>query len=255
MGITKDDTQEVLVVDFPKGRYRYYEIRISNPENEPIRVLNVGRYKYSEIFGKYMEVKITDFLQTDSSNKKTYLYFPGLEKNYFADKMGFDIRYQSDYYRNARLVQTSDETPRRTWIISAFNLSSKSQNIVQVDSRIDKRTQIEIENNDNPPLKIEQIIIFQLYRYITVYLEHNKRYALFCGNKKLNKPQYDIVHFEKDIPRNLSLLEIGALQKMPVEEDAVKKTSFFESAFFLWTVISVVGLLLLLMCYQIIRRK
>ena len=257
VSISKDDTEEALVVDFPKGRYRYYEIRISNPENEPIRVLKAGRHRYSEIFGKYMEVELVGFVQKDSSNKRTYLHFPALEKNYFVDKIGFDIRYQFDYYRSVRLLQTSEETSSQTWVINSFSLSSKSQNTAHVDNRINKNTWIEIENNDNPPLAINRITIYQLHRYITVYLEKDKRYTLFFGNKKLSKPQYDIVHFEKDIPYNLPLLETETLQKIPVVEEleTSKKVSFFESTVFLWTVIIVVGLLLLLMCWQVIRKK
>ncbi len=265
VSVAGDNASEAIVVDFPRGNYRYYEIRIDNPQREPLNILSAGRYKYSEIYGKYMEIPVAGFAQQDSSNKKTYIRFSTLENGCFADKLCMKVGGNGqDYYRTVRILQYREEQHRKNgretsvcvpYETGRFVLSSKGRDCVSMGSVVDQHTVLEIENNDNPPLKIEQVTVFQLNRYLTAYLTASKTYTLFFGNAALRRPAYDIVHFDKDIPQHLPLLTTGELVTLPLELMPEKKLSFYERPVFLWLVIGGVGLLLLLMCYRMVRRR
>lgn len=244
--------RETMVVNFPEGNYRYYKMVINAAQGGAIQVESVGKYKYTEVLGKYTEIPLAQFSQKDSSNKKTYLYFHALDKSYFVDKMYFEVAYRSFYKRTASLMSRTSDYP----VFRSFELLFDNPNTVWIGAKVDSSMVIEIENNDNPPLAISGITIFQLHRHLTVYLEEGKHYTLYYGeNQPVVNPAYDLVHFEEKIPKNLPVLELGEAQAIDQQTEVQKAPSFFERPLFLWLVIGVVGALLLWMCYQILRKK
>jgi hypothetical protein len=111
-----------------------------------------------------------------------------------------------------------------------------------------------IDNKDNNPLKISKITAYQLNRYLTLYLEKGEHYTLYCGEKTVSKPQYDMEYFEKNIPSGLPVLEPGPLKDIPQSNISdVKQQNFWETQSFLWIIISGVGLLLLWICYVMVK--
>lgn len=257
--IDADESVEILAVDFPKGNYRYYELTIGSNQPDPIQVLRVGKYKYSELLGQYTEIRLNDFVQTDSTDKKTYLYFQGLNRKYHADKISLSIEQKTDYRRRGQLDRLVDGEQAYWRTIEAFTLSSKTENTFPTSGlKVDKNLRVVIDNKDNPPLRVKAICIQQLNRYLTVYLEQGTHYNLFCGDEQVQAPQYDIVYFDRDIPQHLPLLKIDKLQEITPESAVVEEdtqTSFFETKAFMWAVILLVGLLLLLMCFQLIKNS
>ncbi len=245
------DNTEMIVFDFPEGNYLYYEIEISNPANLPVQVHQVGKYKYSEILGKYSELPIGKYVKKDSTDKKTYISFPGLKMNYRIDKLSFFIDKTKDFYRNASILDDNN------YSVNQFNLSSQSENVIEISGfRMTPKTVILIENKDNPPLSILDIKAFQLNQYLCVYLEKGVSCSLFCGNKKLSRPQYDIAYFQKNIPQNLPLLKLKTFENISSQspEPSPRQKAFYETQAFLWAVIVLVGLFLVWICWKMIRK-
>jgi hypothetical protein len=121
---------------------------------------------------------------------------------------------------------------------------------------LDKSLFIEIDNKDNIPLAIRGITFYQLNRYLTVYLEKGAAYTLFCGDKQLSAPEYDIRYFEQNIPASPPILELQTFEEIAVSgepELPAKKPNFMETPLFLWSVIVIVGILLLWICFRMIR--
>jgi len=256
--VKNDAESEMLIIDIPAGRYRYYEILIDNPQKDPIRVLNAGKYQYGEILGKYTEVALGRLIQKDSTDKRSYIYFPDIKHRYLINKIHFEIEEKQPYYRQAWFSRKKYDTNKNVYFsspVSSFILSSKSENTIDVYSTyIDTSTVIVIDNKDNDPLKIINITAYQLSRYLTLYLEKGENYTLYCGDKTLAKPQYDMEYFEKNIPSGLTILKTGSLKEITPEPEKVetKKQSFWETQTFLWIVILGVGLLLGWICYAMI---
>lgn len=88
-------------------------------------------------------------------------------------------------------------------------------------------------------------------------LEAGQHYSIYSGNKELNEPDYDIAYFKEDIPANLPTIKTNNLQILeevkalpPVEKE--RELSFFETPVFMWSVIIVVYLFLLFICFKMI---
>ena len=257
-GIKNDATSEILIIDIPLGTYRYYEILIDNPQKEPVRVLSAGKYQYSEILGKYTEVFLENFVQKDSTNKQSYIYFPEIERNYLIHKIHFEIEERQPYYRQTYFSRKEYDANRKNFSLiqlRSFILSSQEENAIDVyNMYINSDIAVVINNKDNNPVKISKITAHQLNRYLTVYLEKGERYTLYCGEKTLSKPQYDMEYFEQNIPGGLPVLELSPLKEIPQSDiDCVKKHNFWETQTFLWIMIMGVGLLLLWICYAMVR--
>jgi hypothetical protein len=61
-------------------------------------------------------------------------------------------------------------------------------------------------------------------------------------------------YFEQNIPGGLPVLELSPLKEIPQSDiDCVKKHNFWETQTFLWIMIMGVGLLLLWICYAMVR--
>jgi len=257
-GVKNDAESEILIIDIPAGKYRYYEILIGNPQKDPIRVLSAGKYQYGEILGKYTEVPLGNFVQKDSTDKQSYIYFPEIKRNYLIHKIQFEIEEKLPYYRQAWFSKKEYNTKHKNisfvWLRS-FVLSSREENTIDAyNLSMNPDVAIVIDNKDNNPLKINKITAFQLNRYLTLYLEKGENYTLYCGEKTLSKPQYDLEYFEKNIPGGLPVLEPSPLKVLPHSDTAdEKEQNFWETQEFLWLIISGVGLLLLWICYVMVK--
>ncbi len=208
----------------------------------------------------YAKIPFTAFTQKDSSNKNTYLYFTKLDKPCYADRLGFEIYYPPGYYQRAGCFTVQRETDNCA-IEKQFVLSSKNKNVIETAWLLDSNTVIKIKNEDNPSLTIRHLTIFQQRHYLTAYLDEEKTYFLFWGDNNLPMAKYDLVNFENEIPQRLPVVGINRVtildvpQKVEFVITPPEKTShFFERPVFLWLIIGVVGGLLILMCFQIIRK-
>ena len=257
-GIKNDATSEILIVDIPLGKYRYYEILIDNPQKDPVRVLSIGKYQYGEISGKYTEVPWENFVQKDSANKQTYIYFPEIERNYLINKIHFEIEKKQPYYRQAWFSRKEYDKKQKNFSLVPFRsfvLSSQEENTINTSNLfMDSTIVVIIDNKDNNPLIINKITAYQLNRYLTLYLEKDEHYTLYCGEKTLSKPRYDLEYFEKNIPGGLPVLAPSPLKEISqTDVSDVKNLNFRETQDFLWFIILAVGLLLLWICYAMVK--
>jgi hypothetical protein len=256
--VKNDENSEILIVDIPKGDYRYYVLEISNPQHEPVKVLHVGKYQYSEILGKYTRLPVSGFVRKDSTNKKSYIYFTAVRRNYIANRISFEINNDKPFRRETRLMsqEISKDKKALAYPIRSFVLSSENEHSIELgNTRLNKSLFLEIDNKDNIPLAIQEITFYQLNRYLTVYLEKGVAYTLFCGDKKLSAPEYDIRYFEQNIPESPPILELQLFEEIAVsdEPDPAKSPNFMETPLFLWSVIAIVGIVLLWICFRMIR--
>ncbi len=258
MGIKNDTGSEILITDIPSGNYRFYEIQISNPQKDPIKVLKVGKYLFGEIQGKYSEVSLGNFIKKDSADKKTYISFPNIKRNYLINRLRFDIDTKLPYLRGCQIVRPEYRKDKSIyWIVQlSFNISSKGENIIETPLfHLTPGSMIIIDNKDNVPLNINQVTAFQLNRYLTAFLEEGEHYTLYCGDKELTAPQYDLAYFEKNIPQDLPVLKVNTLEDISKEDipEVTKEINFWETQTFLWLVIAGVGLFLLWVCYAMVK--
>lgn len=244
----KEGNNEILIVDFPQGNYKYYEITLSNNQPSPLKVLKVGRFKNSNIYAQQTEIDLGKFTRKDSTDKKTYIRFTDLPYNYRLNKLTFFINSKAEYYRKSE-IKGKDYTLR-------FDLSSKGANTVVLNSaRISPDATIVIDNKGNPPLTIDSIKAYALNRYLCAYLEEGQCYTIIIGNKDISpSSDYDIKYFQEEIPEDLQIVKTSNFQKIEDKEHSHQRDKIWiEEPIFLWSIIIIVGLFLSFICYKMIR--
>lgn len=243
---------EMLILDIPQGNYRYYEITLQNNQSSPLEIHKVGKIKNSNVYGNFVEIDFGVFTQENNpTDKETLLRFPQMQHPYCINKIEWDIKNKSDYYREAYLLDTVSYRNR-----VQFSLSSRKNNSLLLDDFLfDSHTLIRIQNQNNPPLLIDSIRVYGLCRYACVYLEAGKKYAVHSNNKDHTDTTYDIEHFRDKIPVDLPILQTTNQENHIILDKPApqRELSLIEQPVFMWSVIIIIGILLLFICVRMIK--
>ena len=246
---TKENT-EMLIIDFPQGNYRYYEISLWNDQKSPLEVLKVGKIKNSNIYGNFVAIdpgKIQ--IENTGKDKSTCLSFPELKHTYCINKIEFYIKNKPDYYRQAILIDSISYKYN-------FFLSSKNENTLLInDFFFTSQTLIIIENRNNPPIAVDSVKLYGLCHYACIYLEAGRKYhlSLNSNSKDPVSPEYDIEYFRNEIPADIPVLKIENQHDYPLPVVPGRALSLIERPLFLWSVIIAVGLFLVFICVRMIK--
>lgn len=242
---SEKEKQVEKTISFPLNNYSFLRIDFSDKKSLPINVMKVGVYQ-SEI--NYVnQLEIIGFTQKIISNKekkKTQINIQ-FQSPQVISKINFDIR--SDlYFRNARiLVNKSRKIKKRTENyqeeISSFVLNSKTNDQFILDDFFEKEFIIEIDNQDNQPLEINKISLFQSPEYVLTNLKSNDNYEIIIDSTLL-KPNYDLQNFEFENSKELKVLTIENLKKSKQVKAQSQEQKFWQTKWFLWICIVVGGL-------------
>lgn len=253
---SENDKQVEKVISFPLNNYKFLKIDFSDKNSLPINVMKVGVYQ-SEI--NYVnQLELNDFTQTITANKaqkKTQIAIR-FQSPQVISKINFDIR--SDlYFRNARiLVNKSRKIKKRTENyqeeISSFVLNSKTNNQFVFNDFFEKEFVIEIHNQDNQPLEINKISLFQSPEYVLANVKSTENYEILIDSTLL-KPNYDLQNFEFENKKQLAVLTIENLKKVTVKKSQNQELKFWQTKWFLWICIVVGGLAVSYFSFGLLR--
>jgi hypothetical protein len=118
-------------------------------------------------------------------------------------------------------------------------LSSNAPIVYSVDVKTNT-VLLKINNEDNPPLRINEAAAFQLKWNLLAWLEKGSGYRLVFGDSSATAPGYDLAFF-KDSVRNLPFpLNYSTPEKNMFEKQEKVNSTMFENKIIMWTVIGVV---------------
>jgi len=252
--VNNDTTYEIRVLNFPWSDYEYYELLVDDYFDRPINILQAGYYNRVKENGKYTELKNTAFSIKDSL--KTSIISIPIQGNYL-DKIAFKIDAPKYFHRDAVIfIHESRKYKRKKVIydknIAHIQLISNSSNVFNLDNLHADTLFIRIQNDDNPALKIRDIQLFQLNKYLIANLNQGNHYQLYYSDKKAEKPIYDLEYFSDSIQENLSVATCGVPIRIKAEFKE-KDGNFNLNDYWLWIIIIGVALLLAYMSYGMIR--
>ena len=240
---------EMLIIDFPLGNYRYYEITLWNDQQSPLEILKAGKIKNSNIYGNFVAINLGKLdIKNNNKDKSTRLSFPELDYTFCINKIEFYIKNKPDYYRQAILIDSISNNRKD------FYLSSNEENTLLInDFFFTPLTVVSIENQNNPPLIIDSVKLYGLCRYACLYLEAGKKYQLLLDSKEPVSTTYDIEYFRNKINADIAVLELENLNNYTTLQVSERNPTVLESPAFLWSVIIIVGLFLVFICLRMIQ--
>ena len=171
-----------------------------------------------------------------------------------------------DYYRKLNLATSVTESYAQkrcdsycSYDLREAPLSSKTNNTFSFDDILVKYGQIIIENGDNEPLPISEVVVYAIrYTLAARFLDPNRTYYLAYGKEDDYTPEYDIEHFITDIPKQLTELQYGEVLKQPKTESASVKASSTPAEKshqqLLWWVMGVIVLLIFIFSAKMMKK-
>lgn len=253
----EEETTELKILNFPLSDYAYFKLEINDNWRLPINILRVGYYDTEMVRGQSTQFDFVITEQKDSL-KTSYIQLD-LPDTTYIERLKLDVSGAEYYSRYTKVMVKRMYTNRKKKkvesyeFVGSFDLNSNSSNEFSFNGVATRTLYLEIDNKDNPPLKIERVTGSMLNQYVVAELEPGSKYSLNFGNDKLRVPQYDIVKFEDQIPENLSKLthqEVVDIRPKPEEKQA---GGIWNNPYLIWVVIGGVGLVLVFISVKMIK--
>lgn len=254
----------LLTIHFPPVDYKYFKVELRHYWEEPIQIMGAGIYAFDTTAGNFTELPALAPAQKEEGRQS--LVTVPLGANHYLDRLYLEIDGPELYHREARLQRhLAGETG--TWEdVQAFAISSEGAAMLRLPGIRADQLRIVIENKDDKPLRIAGARAWQTRKYLTLRLEPEAAYTIKIGPEDLRAPEYDLAHFDKQLPAKRSVRWAGqpvlrapaaAVAPLPGDSSApaqapvaAKAEPFFQHPAFLW---GGIGLIVLVLGYMSIR--
>lgn len=249
-------TSELRIIGFPLTNYQYLQLWINDSVTAPLNIMSIGYYKIFETSSHYQDI-LRMGNKVSHDKRKTYinLSFDTLQ---YIDRLHIRLSGAPMYSRTATVYQVSEKMSKtgklekyRRMLIQT-RLTHESEGNLDIEGIQAKNIQVEIENGDNPPLKLEAIMASQRSHYVIAYLEKEKAYTLKIGGEQMLSPDYDLSYFRNLIDADKLPIHAG---KINIYEDSSMKSKEepWINRNYMWIGIIAIIILLGLMSFRMIR--
>lgn len=245
-----------LTLLFPWVNYKYYKVVINNNGKQPLNIIDAATRGTINLPGKYFHftpienprVKIS---QLDSSNY-SFIKVEQAAPYHFA-QLSIRVSGMKYFNRNAKLyiptsIHHSFVNPGS--FISDLNISNNSTLQFNVPLSKAKTFYIIILNNDNLPLRIDEVKTLTGYHIATVYLEKSKQYKLLLDNPGSMAPNYDLSI--KDIPSREKIPSITFNNIVVLAKPELAKKQDDNSKKLIWLAIALAAIILTFFTYRLV---
>jgi hypothetical protein len=248
-------TEILFDINFPPCSYRFLKIEIINNDKNPINITHAGTrgvISPAARFGGYsiIENPACTIQQKDSGKISVLKVEQPLACPF--EVISLQISGVKYFKRGAYLyVPGSDDHVVNDPKAAESNMALSNNSSLQFRFRKNKAKvfYIYVYNEDNLPLKIEDIKTFISYRVATVYLEKTNHYKLLVDNATAMLPDYDIsekdFQGEKVIP-SANIMKIVSLQKPTLIEPKSNSSTL------IWLAISLAAIVLAFFTYRLV---
>jgi len=242
-------------INFPSIDYEYIKLTINDTLAAPINVKDVGIFKSSYIKNENPYINLNYSQNITQNQNKTLIHFKS-NRDYEINKIDFKIGGNEFYDRTIRFYTKTSSTKKSSLkvIFKTLTLNSKNTNSFYNLSIKEKDFWIEVDNKDNQPLHFKKINLLQKQQYLVASIKANKNYYIIAGDKKLNKPSYDIEKFKNEIETNLPIIN---LKNETISSPSISKNKekvFYEQAWFMWFSIGLVAILIFYFTLSLIKQ-
>lgn len=240
-----DNSDYAQTLPFPPSNYHYLKLVVNDKHKAPIKFLGVGIHDVQALALNYSELAGAKFVKRDSG--KTTLVTISFDDNYLVNKIVVSVKSPKFYNRNVSIYDGSKPPDE---LLATESLRSGDAGAMLIDIKTNKLV-LEIDNEDNPPLNVDKVQLFQADRTMLAYLEAGRRYQLLTGDNKAATPNYDLKFFT-DSAKNHALrithdpVVKNELYAAPATDHANERTII------IWAAILVALLLLSLLTWKMV---
>ena len=245
-------------VTFPGTKYRFFRLLIKSEEKPD---LSFAKIRFHEVTNGTFNTYSVDKVESieDKKQKLTTVEI-SLKAPVPVSSIKIDVKNRFDYYRPITISYLSDSVKtEKGWKYQYQQLTSGTLNSMEINefvfnSTILQKLKISIYNQDNEPLTIDKLTVKGYVHELVVRFTEPATYFLAYGNKKTNKPNYDIERFASKIPDTLTALNFGKEQLIDQKEVLVSEP-LFKNKNWLWAIMTVLIIVLGWFSVKMIKTK
>ena len=251
------DFQFTKVV-FPSSKYRFFRLLIDSQEKPELSVARITKNEITD--GTFRNYRIKKINAKDNKQTKQTEIDVELQLPVRVSQIHIGVSDTFDYYRSMTIKYLADSfKTEQGWkynysTLTTGTLNSIEKNEFQFSSRTVQKLKIFIYNHDNPPLTIDTIQVKGYIHELVTRLTDQATYYLTYGNKRAVRPHYDIDRFTDNIPETLAPLKLGNELTIEKKEKPVAGP-LFKNKTWLWTIMTIIILLLGWFTIKMIRKK
>ena len=231
----------------PNSHYTYYRLLIKSSEKPTLSSAKIYECKIVE--GAYRQYPTnTKKIHNSDKYKRTVIEIT-LPMPVPVSFIKIRVSDKIDYYRPLSIQYLVDSIKtEKGWKYnysspSTETLSSLEENEYKLNQQITNKLKIVIQNHDNLPLKVESVTVRGHIHELVARFNKAAQYYLVYGNKKAYKPNYDIINFQENIPKELNELVVGDEEKIGKAEMPLIGPLFQNQAW-LWGIMIIIILVL-----------
>jgi len=236
---TDDYRTSLTDLNFPDTKRRYLKVVIWNKKEKPLEIERCWVYNEKVFEASLDEIPAKIVSRSENYEKKrTEIILDVVYKN--IPKKEINLKFVSGGYYRSVCVFGSDDSDDWCRLSSAviyrYNKENRN-NVIGLPESKQRYLKLFIYNQDDPPLKIDDISIKGNQKFIYFPIKKDKKYSLFYGNSDSKRPVYE---FERLLPFMESEKSIIAdLEREQVNPDfsRVKKVIKGDEKFLIWPMV------------------
>ncbi len=252
-------TAMLIINDLPETNFEYYRILFFDFNKEPIMVYDAYTLLVYEYKKQYVEVPKPHFTQDDTSEAQRTIVHIWFDEPQYIDKIVFKISSPEYYLRRAELTTKDTTTGRKIRLQYYFQnqkdfyLCSDSSNELLLSRYYAKDLYLIVDNNNNEPLKFEDVRAYQQKEYLIAKLYKGRHYVVKFGNKNVPPPIYDLKYFQNKIPKDRPEITVGKIVKLSSLRDEQK--NIYIKPLYLWIALGIVVLIMILISIRMFSKQ
>jgi hypothetical protein len=169
----------------------------------------------------------------------------------------FKVTDNIDFCRNLTLQYLRDSVKtEQGWHYNFITLGSPILSSLetpqfQFNEVLSNRFRVIVHNHNSPPLQFEQFVVKGFQQKLIARFDTPGPYYLYYGKASIAFPQYDIVHFKNNIPKEPPVLTIGPEES--IKSDLQEKQPLFKNKAWLWAVMALLAGLIFWASFKMIK--
>ena len=253
---TEDYRTVLTEIKLPDTKRRFYKVIIWNNGEKPLAI-----NRCLVCFEKVIDAPLDDIpfkiisREENKEKKRTEIILDLVYSNIPVKEIS--LKFAPDRYHRNVWVFGSDNTDdwKRIYsgVIYRYNKENKN-NIISLPESRNRYLKLIIYNQDDPPLKIDDISIKATRRFIYFNAKEGKEYYMFYGNPDAKKPIYE---FEKLLPfmeSEKSFVAYPGKEQFNPDFSRVKEVIKEDEHFFVWPMVVFVFIALGFLIFKSLKK-
>jgi hypothetical protein len=249
-----ENTLVYKTLPMPLNAYHYLKIIFDDKHTLPVNVIAAQMLKEGTVYTPALDMLHPKIKTVELPKQKKTRIMLQFGHPVAINRIAFTIGQPAYFERQARIL-VPETIKRRKKVITTetayetFELSSSAPNSIGLDM-LENNFIIEIDNEDNQPLDVTSLRVYQVPVQLIAWLKAEETYTVKAGDPQLGKASYDLAGLSDNLPADIPAATMLPAEKITV---AAKTTSTKSTPWIMWGCIATGAAIVLYFCISMVK--